>query len=345
MVGRDKKPVVDEKRVAAAIKGALLADAACMGTHNILDPEKIKAAVSEDSPEFNDPPTPEGYSPEDYPGHYKLGMPSPWGEQLLFATEYCGKHKCVTPGHMSVKMKDWAENFGGYKDDSINDFLKCMLAADRSVELCGAEDERAHGFARIIPVVCLYAGEVDMLERVKDAVMVYQTNPKAIRFVMAASMILENILLGKTLQQALEQLMEASMSSSANFSVDDADVGDACLHSLMEAKMKDVSQLMQGLDEKESQGGKTAKLPSPFIINMFTFYKAIADGDIDEEAYIKAIRANILAGGDTCCRAIYMGAVLGAAAGSVPQSFVDKVPTEIMDKVEKAIEGILESIN
>eukprot|EP00339_Tiarina_fusa_P026929 CAMPEP_0117031276 /NCGR_PEP_ID=MMETSP0472-20121206/22502_1 /TAXON_ID=693140 ORGANISM="Tiarina fusus, Strain LIS" /NCGR_SAMPLE_ID=MMETSP0472 /ASSEMBLY_ACC=CAM_ASM_000603 /LENGTH=340 /DNA_ID=CAMNT_0004739575 /DNA_START=149 /DNA_END=1171 /DNA_ORIENTATION=- len=339
-------PKVDQKRVAAAIKGALLADAACMGTHNISDPDEIKAAVpSEDAPEFKDPPAPKGYSVADYPGHYGPGMSSPWGEQLLFATQYCGKHKCVTPGHMSVKMKEWAEQFGGYKDESINEFLKCMLAADRSVELCGAEDERAHGFARIIPVVCLYAGEVDMLERVKDAVMVYQTNPKAIRFVMAGASLLESVLLGNELKSAMEKAMEHAMSSSSNFSMDDSDIGDALLTSLMEAKMKDVSQLMEGLEEDESQGGRTARFPSPFIVNTFTFYKAIADGEINEDSYVKAIRANILAGGDTCCRAILMGAILGAAAGSVPQSFVDKFPKDTMEKVEKAIKGIIESLD
>jgi hypothetical protein len=135
---------VDEKRVAAAIKGALLADAASMGTHMIMDPEDVKKEVpSEEAPEFKDPPTPRGgYSAEEFPGHYGPGMLSPWGEQLLFATDYCGRHKCVTAGHMSVRMKEWAETFGGFQDDSIKEFLTCMKCLDRSVEVCCAEDER-----------------------------------------------------------------------------------------------------------------------------------------------------------------------------------------------------------
>ena len=43
---------VDEKRVAAAIKGAIVADAASMGTH-YMDAEESEAAVpSPDAPEF-----------------------------------------------------------------------------------------------------------------------------------------------------------------------------------------------------------------------------------------------------------------------------------------------------
>jgi hypothetical protein len=36
----------------------------------------------------------------------------------------------------------------------------------------------AYSLARIIPVVCLYAGEMDMMERVQEAIMITQTHPK-----------------------------------------------------------------------------------------------------------------------------------------------------------------------
>lgn len=134
---------VDQKRVAAAIKGALLADAASMGTHMMMDPEEIKKAVpSVEAPEFKNAPAPVGYSEADYPGHYGPGMPSPWGEQLVFATEYAGKSQCVTSGHMSVRMKDWVESFGGVQDESLKEFVNCMKETDRSVEVAGAEDDR-----------------------------------------------------------------------------------------------------------------------------------------------------------------------------------------------------------
>jgi hypothetical protein len=185
-----------------------------------------------------------------------------------------------------------------------------------------------------------------MLERVKEAVILDQTNPKAIMFACAAASLLESILLGKTLRQAMEELVEKAMSSSSNFSLDDSQIGDACLHSLMEAKMKDVPQLMEGLvEEEEELGGRTSRYPAAFIVPMFMFYKAMADGEIDEAAYIKAVRANILAAGDTSCRALLIGAVLGAAAGSVPDTMMEKFPKETMAKVNEAIKGICEAIN
>jgi hypothetical protein len=181
-----------------------------------------------------------------------------------------------------------------------------------------------------------------MLERVKDTIMMYQTNPKARRFGMAAASLLESVLLGKSLKEALETLAENSMGSK--FSVgDDEDIGDACIFALLEARTKNLDQLMESLvEDEEAQGGRSSRFPGAFVVPIFLFYKAMADGEIDEAAYIKAIRANILAGGDTCCRSIFIGAVLAAAAGSVPNSFVEKFPKETMAQVDLALKGIIE---
>jgi len=339
-----KKNEVDIARVAAAIKGALLADAASMGCHNT-------TPTNPDTPEFQEPPSPVGYNSTDYPGHYESGMLSPWGEQLLFAIQYVAKEKLVTAGPMSVALMKWVESNGGYHDQGIQDFLTCMKAGDRSVELCGKEDDRACAFARIIPTICLYAGEVDMLERVKETVMIYQTNPKAIRFCCAAASLLEGILLGKSLKLSLENLVNSAMSSSTNFSLDDSDIGDACLFALMEAKTRDITELVEELnkveddDDGEDHGGNSARFPSAFEIPVYLFYKALADGEIDEAAYIKAIRSNMIAGGETCLRAILLGAVFGAAVGTVPESFVEKFPKSTMETVDKCIKEICSVLN
>jgi ADP-ribosylglycohydrolase len=184
-------------------------------------------------------------------------------------------------------------------------------------------------------------------QRVQDAVMVTQTNPKAIRFAKAAAALLEQVLLGRSLKGAMELLVEQTMSSTSYFSADDdaSDLGDACLTALMEAKTKETAaELMKDLPEKENQG--SARFPVAMIVPLFLFYQAIASGDvITEESYIKAVRANILAGGDTCCRAIVLGAILAAAAGSVPDSFLEQfMPRDVLKRADDAVAGIIESI-
>lgn len=204
----------------------------------------------------------------------------------------------------------------------------------------------ACAFARIIPTVCLYAGEVDMLERVKETVMIYQTNTKAIRFCCAAASILEAILLGKSLKSSLEALVNSAMSSTTNFSMDDSDIGDACLFALMEAKMKDLPALIEIMkEEEEEHGGNSGRLPSAFEIPMYLFYKAMADGEINDDAYVKALRSNMNAGGEVCLRAIMIGAIFAAANASVPSSFEEKFPIDTMESVDKAIKAICSVLN
>ena len=59
-----------------------------MGTHWIYDPKKMAETVGTANPEFKDPPSPQFYNSEEYPGHYQDGMLSPYGEQLLFVTDH-----------------------------------------------------------------------------------------------------------------------------------------------------------------------------------------------------------------------------------------------------------------
>jgi hypothetical protein len=184
----------------------------------------------------------------------------------------------------------------------------------------------------------LYAGEVDMLERVKEAIMAFQTNREAIRFGMASAALLESVLLGHTLQESLEKVVSRVITSPGS-----EDVMDACLRALCDAKLKTFEELLEGLKE-EDLGGSSCALPSPFIADMYLFYKAVGDGTVDEAAYIKAIRENIMGGGDSCGRAVLLGAVLAACAEKVPVSFVEKTDKEVMDRIEIAVKGIVESL-
>ena len=177
-----------------------------------------------------------------------------------------------------------------------------------------------------------------MLERVKEAIMSFQTNKMAIRFGMAAAALLESIILGHSLQESLEKVVSRVITSPGS-----EDVMDACLRALCDAKLKTLEELMQGLTEEEL-GGRSCSLPASFIADFFLFYKAVGDGKEDEEAYIKAVRENILGSGDTCGRAILIGAVMGACAGKVPDSWAAKVDQATMSRVDAAIKGILEAV-
>ena len=188
---------------------------------------------------------------------------------------------------------------------------------------------------KAVPVASLYVGKTDLLERVKEAIMVHQMNEQAIQFGMAAALLLELIVLGSTLQEAMDKVIEYAKQKGHE------GVAHACTRAISAAKNLELEDLIQELTV-EKLGGRSCALPSSFMIPIFLFARAIADGEINEKSYIKALRANILAAGDTCSRGVFIGAILAAAAGKVPDSWMDKLDKETAAKVDEAIAGIVE---
>jgi hypothetical protein len=148
-------------RIVAAIRGAFVADAASMGTHWMYDPKEVKQVLSSslDAPEFKDPPTLQFYSAAEFPGHYQVGMLSPFGEQLMFVTEYIAtsmsqkasksvqhNKEPVSGAAMSHAMVQWATTFGGRCDHATTVFLDHMKQEDKSGQWpnCGADDDQGN---------------------------------------------------------------------------------------------------------------------------------------------------------------------------------------------------------
>lgn len=139
-------PDILKSRIVAAIRGALVADAASMGTHWIYDPEEMTKTVdSVEAPEFKNPPAPRYYNAEQFPGHYGPGMLSPYGEQMLFVAEHVVAAKGIINGAiMSKAMLEWANTFGGRPDHALQTFVENMKKPDGSGQWpnCGADDDQ-----------------------------------------------------------------------------------------------------------------------------------------------------------------------------------------------------------
>lgn len=119
-----------------------MADAACMGTHWIYDPlEMAKAVPSLTEPEFKTPPTPSFYSSKEFPGHYGPGQLSPYGEQLLFVTEYVMDHSTLDGAKMSQALVKWAKTFGGRPDHALSTLVQ-NIENGKVWPDCGADDSQ-----------------------------------------------------------------------------------------------------------------------------------------------------------------------------------------------------------
>ena len=149
-------PLLLQSVITRTIRGAFMADAASMGTHWIYNPQDVLDKItSVQQPEFRNPPAPNFYSSTEFPNHYEMGMLSPYGEQLLFVTQYVATTtpiNVVTGPGMSTEMWKWATTFGGRPDHATTTFVEHMKAGKVYPE-CGADDDQG---MCVLMCLCVY---------------------------------------------------------------------------------------------------------------------------------------------------------------------------------------------
>lgn len=203
---------------------------------------------------------------------------------------------------------------------------------------------------KIVPVTCLYAGKPELRDKVIEAIKVHQNNPKAFAFGLASARILESVLLGATLEEALNAFAEKydfESQTQKEQVVDAFKRGKSSSTEIatLDALLLEVSHEVMK-DNPDSPfydlAGRSCGLPGAFIGPVYLLFKAVAKGG--DEAFTSAIRENILASGDTCSRAVLIGAVLAASAPDAfpPVSWVQKVDPVVLAKIDAAANAIAE---
>ena len=209
----------------------------------------------------------------------------------------------------------------------------------------------AHIYMKIVPITCRYAGSKDLKEIVVDAVRVHQNNPTAVAFGIAASRILEAVLLGAT---SIPEALDTVQSNIQGDLSGDGETAQAVLEAFARAKTfaaekeKSLSDILGELsrekmkDNPESPfynlAARSCALPGVFIGPLVLLYRS--GTTVDSSYFAQALRENILASGDTCSRSVFLGAVLGAAAGSLPGDWVAQMDTETKAKMDALAQTI-----
>lgn len=185
---------------------------------------------------------------------------------------------------------------------------------------------------KVVPVACLYAGKKELMEKVEEVIRVHQNNDVAVKFGKAAAKILERAILSGSLPD--QAFADAELE------------GDALVSWKKASGFDDFEQLLltishEGMAGKEDSPfydlmGRSCAMPGAFTAPCFLFQNA--------PDYAKALRMNILGSGDTCSRAIFLGAVFGAANGGPPQEWIDKVDSDTMARVNEAANKIAEIV-
>jgi hypothetical protein len=223
-------PNSPEARAFWAIVGCLVADAAAQPTHWNYKisyfHESLRNRNRWDAPEFLRPSLNTYY-------HLPMGSNSCYGDQAREVLLSLAERAALDPHALERRFAERFSEEGDYgplpqeglyngnkqhvrelpikgpwRHISLAGFVKNLKQGYHYPE-CGTGDAQADCFVRIVPVVALYAGHPDLLEKVAEAVSITQDNPPAIAVGQAFARILEGIIVsGKNGYEAISGAIE-----------------------------------------------------------------------------------------------------------------------------------------
>lgn len=279
---------------SAALMGALVADAASMGLHWIYDPSRISEITADGSAAFVPPKATNFEGVPAYFAHAarRNGQFSQYGEVLYLAIRTMHNSGAFD---MPTYQNAFAAHFGagghyqGYIDRPTRGTLE-NLAANRTSP-SGIDDDQHPAVATLPAIVARYHGDAGLQTHARAAISVTNVNAEAERYGLLFTHMLHAVLDGVPLHDALiraaqdDPRLNAALTAGETDSVAYGAVTERACH------------LSQGM-------------PLSFHILQHA------------SSYRDAVEHNIKAGGDSCGRAIIVGAMAGAAYG------IDAIPME-----------------
>ena len=288
--------------ITGAVLGALVADAASLGLHWLYEPARLAQIAARGDIAFLEP---DATHYRDCKGYFAHGAKR--AGELSGYGEYCRLMLC----HLAARdgafdcaeyQGEFLRHFGpggtyvGYVDRPTRLTLIRLMGADAQggyPQPSGVDDDQLPALACLPALVAAavqrgVAREV-LLDSVDAAVRVTNDNPVARDAARVAAGLLAAMLRGGTCADAIaEALALAPAALAADLRA--ALAGDALDAPAAAARFGAACHVGQGL---------------PVMVHILSHARG----------YAEAIRANILAGGDSCGRSIVLGAVFGACGG------------------------------
>lgn len=314
-------------RETAMLWGALVADAAAMGLHWLYDQERIAAAAGQ-TPEFEAPDAARYAGTKGVFVHSmkRAGDLSHYGEQLRTMLDALGhdqgRYDKLTYERAIVARFGYGGRFHGYIDRPTRATLDNLGKVDPDdpadvAAFHGADDSQIPALAKLPALVAAHVGDPALDCLVESAVRVTNHNDDAVAFGRVAGRMLETALTGGDGGAAIE------VGAGRN------------VEAVIEAGRAVASPpIRAAIDEVLARRHEdTAAVTRHFALHcqLTAAFPSLVHNLATAPDYTTAVRHNILAGGDSCGRAILLGAILGAvhgigeSAGGVPEHWIDRL--------------------
>jgi ADP-ribosylglycohydrolase len=303
----------------AAILGALVADSAALGLHWLYDPSKI-AQIEKDKGITFLPPNDDNYA--DAKGFFahanKLaGDSSGYGEACLLILKHYAAH-----GQFKriEYQSEYRGHFGpggeyiGYIDSPTRKTLLTLipLAPDDFPQQSGADDDQFAALATVPVVTATHTGtQAELLDKIDLVVRLTNHNDTAVAATKYTGTVLFEVINGKSITQALTDALPQAGEQLAP---------------LLEQALQ--TKTLDSIAMAERFGSACHVLEGiPIVAHILKHTTNYRD----------AIEANIRAGGDSCGRAIMLGAIAATKAEQMEQAGKQSasIPLEWLTKYRK----------
>ncbi|OQR97505.1 hypothetical protein ACHHYP_10888 [Achlya hypogyna] len=300
-----------QRRAATAAIASLVSDAASMPLHWIYDDAELVARVAGQNPAFLSPPANKFYN-------YTEGALSPYGDEIVPLLQHLADAPVFDAETFSNISLAAMQAYTGRLNGVMREFVARAAEGKKFPHLAGPNDD-SHGLNKVPLLVARYAGKPELLDIVRQAVLVHQTTPLAIDVAVAGAVILDAVV---TKQATIKDAIVTARNDSRV---------DAAVQTLIQGVLDDAATASD-VHAAVAKYGKSCPLPGSFQSGLFAL---LADGQ-----FVSSIEKNILAGGDNCGRSIFIGAVAAAANDApIPDSWQSKMTrfTELNALVEKVV--------
>ena len=308
----------------SAILGALVADAAALGLHWLYDQERIQE-ISPVTPEFLTPNAANYVNTMGYFAHEGKvsGDISQYGEQVLVMLKSLalngGRYDKTHYQTLFSEFFGYGGEYVGYIDHATRETLNniARFKKESASGFLGADDKQHPAMAKLPALVVCYAGSPELHNVIVSAIKVTNNNSQAISFGCAAAKVIETAILTRDPEQSVW----------AAHGVSD----------------KDVSRLLDDAMSRRSESCVDVTTHFGLACDLSFGVPTALHNIATSASYSEAIRQNILAGGDSCGRAILVGSVLGACYGIGGEKGIPPQWVERLTKIE-SVQALLAEI-
>lgn len=287
-------------RAKAAILGAFVADAATMPLHGIYDQLLLEKLMKDKrTREKNGTIGPEFYAPPQSPLYsYPVGRHTPYGDEAIPVIHSLSTKGFFDLEHTRDEVFQFYQSYKGRLNRGSLKFLELRkqgLPWDECVQI---DDNQFLSVTKVPLIVARYAGSPMLLSKVEEAVRIQQASDSVIAATRLAARLLEKVILGSTVIEALQSVK----TSSEGISSEEAEYIDD-----LERRIGGARPSFFPFNVAAEKIGLSAQLPESLSTSLYALSCF--------RSYEVAIRANISAGGDNACRSWLIGAMLAAEGG------------------------------